>query len=160
MLARQRDGVPGLKRSCEPVSAPVSLLGLNFKSAVATRAATTTRGPASVGAQRDGVPQVVAYRPVQRKIVMLREREKEWKGVFCDADAVGEGLLTGFLPCQTHLPIVVNGMELSPRQLTDLVPTRQPLRRSLSTQEPSEGVRYEGGSLASQGPSAGGRAAS
>jgi hypothetical protein len=28
------------------------------------------------------------------------------KGVFCDADAVGEGLLTGFLPSQTHL---VNG---------------------------------------------------
>jgi hypothetical protein len=24
-------------------------------------------------------------------------------GVFCDADAVGQGLLTGFLPCQTHL---------------------------------------------------------
>jgi hypothetical protein len=31
------------------------------------------------------------------------------KGVFCDADAVGEGLLTGFFPCQTHL---VNGGEL------------------------------------------------
>ena len=25
------------------------------------------------------------------------------RGVFCDADAVGEGLLTGFLPSQTHL---------------------------------------------------------
>ncbi len=27
------------------------------------------------------------------------------KGVFCDADAVGEGLHTGFLPCLTHLII-------------------------------------------------------
>jgi hypothetical protein len=28
----------------------------------------------------------------------------------CDADAAGQGLLTGFLPChQTHVPMVVNG---------------------------------------------------
>jgi hypothetical protein len=33
-------------------------------------------------------------------------QHRKGRGVFCDADAVGEGLLTGFLPSQTHL---VNG---------------------------------------------------
>ena len=40
-------------------------------------------------------------RPARRRGRAAVNYNMVW--VFCHADAVGEGLLTGFLPCQTHL---------------------------------------------------------